>query len=366
MAGTAAYFAIVGIMSIFVGTPIAALVMGTVIEAGKVVGVSWIYRYWNERTTLKYAMIPLVLIAMMLTSMGIFGMLSKSFIEQNAPVGNNAAQIERLDQRVARERSKITDAETIILQLDDTVRTLIEYDKISGPDGARAVREGQEEQRAQLATLIDNAEDRISEYEDEKFTLSQELRQLELEVGPVKYIAELIYEDPTSQIEDAVRIVIIAFIFVFDPMAILLLMAANFTFIQRKPTRTLPDDSYELEDPLVASSADDDVPGKDLINLIDADEYEPEPDREPDSPKPISKTKNSSRDREWLKSIPKKDEDVDGETLIKVIQTLKNRDRTSDEQALLNRFRKLATSRNIPWNVASRASVSTKNSLLKD
>jgi len=246
MAGTAAVFAIFGIVAIFSGLPIHALVMGSVIELGKVVGVSWIYRNWTEPTKIKYAMLPLVLIAMLLTSMGIFGLLSKAHIEQTAPVTNNTAQIERLDQRINREEARIADAETVIAQLDETVQTLIEYDKISGDDGARAVREGQQEQRDLLATTIDEAQNRIDQYEDEKLQLGNELRSLEMEVGPIKYIAEIVYGNSEDNLEDAVRWAIIAFIFVFDPMAILLLMAANYSLMNRAskkkspPTKTDP------------------------------------------------------------------------------------------------------------------------------
>lgn len=94
MATVAAWFAIAGIMAVFAGAPIPALIMGIVVEAGKIIGVSWIYRYWKEKTKLKWAMVPVVVVAVLLTSMGIFGFLSKAHIEQNAPVGNNIAKIE--------------------------------------------------------------------------------------------------------------------------------------------------------------------------------------------------------------------------------------------------------------------------------
>lgn len=245
-AATAAWFAIVGIVALFSGEPVFGLghipiiIMGMVVEACKLVGVSWVYRHWNEKTKLKFVAIPLIIVAMGLTSMGIFGFLSKAHLEQNAPVSNNTLKIERLDQRITREQSRINDAETVIEQLDKQVQTLIEYDKISGPNGSRAVRAGQEEQRNELRDTIDESQDKIDEYQDEKLVLNQEIRALELEVGPVKYIAEIIYEDPKSKIEDAVRVVIFAFIFVFDPMAIILLMAANHTLMQRQPQRKNP------------------------------------------------------------------------------------------------------------------------------
>ena len=230
----AAWFAVEGIMAIFAGLAIYAMIMGIVIEAGKVVGVTWIYRHWAEKTRLKYVMIPFVLVMMLLTSMGIFGLLSKAHLEQTAPVTNNSAKIERLDQRITRERSEIADAETEINQLDETLQVLIDANIISDPvRGARVVRINQQPQRDFLKNTIDESMDSIDEYEDQKLVYNQELNELELEVGPVKYIAALIYENPEDSLDEAVRIVIIAFIFVFDPMAVLLLMAGNYTLMGR-------------------------------------------------------------------------------------------------------------------------------------
>jgi multisubunit Na+/H+ antiporter MnhG subunit len=239
MATVAAVFAIYGIIAIFAGMPEFALVMGAVIELGKVVGVSWLYRNWNEPTKIKYAMLPLVLLAMLLTSMGIFGMLSKAHLEQTAPVSNNQLQIERIEQQISREQAKIIDSDSIISQLDQSVQVLINFDRIRGPDGALAIRDQQAPQRDMLREIITEAQKEIDQLEDRKLELSQELRSVELEVGPIKYIAELVYGKETTEIDQAVRLVIIAFIFVFDPMAILLLMAANYTLDQRKQAKEL-------------------------------------------------------------------------------------------------------------------------------
>lgn len=230
----AAWFAIEGIMAIFAGLPIYAMIMGIVIEGAKVVGVTWIYRHWDFKTKLKYFMIPFTIVMMLLTSMGIFGLLSKAHLEQTGPVTNNTAKIERLDLRITRERTDVTDAEARIAQLDETLQVLIDASIISDPvRGARVVREKQKPERDLLKTEIDESFDAIDGYEDEKLALNQALNELELEVGPIKYIAALYYAEPQDNLDKAVRVVIIAFIFVFDPMAILLLMAANYTLMGR-------------------------------------------------------------------------------------------------------------------------------------
>lgn len=373
LAATAAWFAIVGIVALFGGNPIPVMIMGAGIELAKIVGVSWLYRNWEEANwRLKWPGVFLVLVVMMLTSMGIFGFLSKAHIEQNADVGNNTLQIERLDQRIAREQAvidreqdKINSADSVIQQLDTTVSTLIEYDKISGPDGARAVREGQQDQRDALAaeiaaaqSKIDATEDEIGELQDERLVLSQEVRELELEVGPVKYIAALIYEDPQTNLEDAVRIVIIMFIFVFDPMAIWLLMAANHVLIRNQHMWGDPDDPHNPTTPPSGN-------GEDLINLIDDEHDEPVVEAKEEKPKHAKQM----NDRAWLKDIPENDEDIDDMTVVKTLKELENRDTTAGEQQLMKRLAKLAIARNIPPSTAreiyKRADVHTRNALLK-
>ncbi len=233
MASTAAWFAIVGIMAIFAGAPMAALIMGAVIELGKVVGVSWLYRNWKEKTSLKGGIV-LVAVAMLLTSMGIFGFLSKAHLEQTVPAEANVAQIERIDLRIEREKKRIEDAEKVVGQLDSTVQALIDSKRIRGDSGAKAVRESQQAQRDELNRVINDAQDQIANLEDQKMVLTSEKQKLALEVGPVKYIAGFFYDDVESNMEVVVRWVILAFIFVFDPMAIWLLMAANYSFLNRK------------------------------------------------------------------------------------------------------------------------------------
>lgn len=235
MATVAAVFAVYGIVAIFAGMPQFALIMGSVIELGKIVGVSWLYRNWAEPTKIKYFMVPLVLLAILLTSMGIFGLLSKAHLEQTSPVANNQIQIERIDQQISREQARINDSEQVISQLDQSVQVLINFDRIRGPDGALAVRENQADQRELLRQTVESAQSQLDTLQDQKLELRQQLRVVELEVGPVKYLAELIYGDGVDRTAEAVRWVIVAFIFVFDPMAILLLMAGNYTLMNRKP-----------------------------------------------------------------------------------------------------------------------------------
>lgn len=228
IAGVAAWFSIVGLMAIFAAAPISILIMGTVLEVGKLASASWLYRNWSDAPfLLKSYLTVAVVVLMFITSMGIFGFLSKAHIEQSASVGDNNAKIARLEQRISYERRQTVDFEKIIEQLDMAVNTLVKYDKISGETGAIAVRRQQKAERDELSVNIAAVQVKIDEFEDEKAVLSSEVRQFELEVGPLKYIADMIYEDSAAKLESAVRLVTLIIIFVFDPLAVLLLIAAN-------------------------------------------------------------------------------------------------------------------------------------------
>lgn len=236
LAGVAAWFSITGLIAIFAALPLSIAIMAGVLEVAKLVTASVLYRNWSTLPfTIKSYLTTAVIVLMFITSLGIFGYLSKAHIEQGAPIGDNHAKIERLEQRIEKERRVISDAESEIEQLDGAVRVLIEYDKISGPDGSRAVREGQQPKRDELATTIQTSETRIDEYLDEKAELATEIRAFETEIGPIKYIAALAYDEPEAHYEEAVRYIILLLIFVFDPLAVLLLIAANHIQMQLKP-----------------------------------------------------------------------------------------------------------------------------------
>jgi len=234
LAGTAGWFSIVGLMAIFASSPYSIAIMAAGLESAKLVTASWLYRNWKSAPAImKYPLTMMVIVLMLITSLGIFGFLSKSHIEQGAPVGNNVAKIERLDQKITREQKELDDAQSVVLQLDNAVKVLQEYDRIRGPEGAIAVRKGQKEERADLKAIIDEAQENIDKFEDERFELQSTVRAFEVEVGPIKYVADMIYGDKAgkSALESAVRWLIMVIIFVFDPLAVLLLIAANYSLI---------------------------------------------------------------------------------------------------------------------------------------
>ncbi|MDA8940546.1 hypothetical protein N9H34_00285 [bacterium] len=245
----AGYFSIVGLMAIFPAAAEPILAMGVVLEVAKLVTASWLYRYWNKTAlAMKSYFTIAVIILSVITSMGIFGFLSKAHLEHSVSTGDNTLQVARLDRRIETEQRRIADAETVLAQLDDTVQTLIDYDRIRGDDGAIATRESQSAEREELNASIDAAVAAIDALSEEKLVLETEQLLIEVEVGPLLYVAEMVYGDTDKEtLDKTVRFVIILLILVFDPLAILLVVAANMSMKERRGESITFMSEYEFE-----------------------------------------------------------------------------------------------------------------------
>jgi hypothetical protein len=229
LSGVAGWYSIIGLTAIFSASFWPVVIMGSTLEVGKVVTTAWLHRNWSVAPrTIKYYLTVAVIVLMFITSMGIFGFLSRAHIEQTVNTADNTVLIQQLDSKIDRENKKISDAETVVQQLDNSVKVLQDAQRLRGKDGAIAVREGQKQERASLQTIIEAAMTEIDKLQTERTKLAVEQTKLEAEVGPLKYIAELIYSNADkNQLEAAVRWVIIILVLVFDPLALLLLIAAN-------------------------------------------------------------------------------------------------------------------------------------------
>jgi hypothetical protein len=226
-----AYYSIAGLAAIFAAAVIPIIVMGGVLEFAKLVVASWLYRSWKDvpllmRTYFSFALI----ILMLLTSMGIFGFLSKAHLDQAVPTGDVASKIALFDEKLKTEKENIDAARAQLKQLDAQVdQTIGRSEDSKGVERSLQIRRGQQKERSLLLAEIGSAQSRIARLNEERAPIAAELRKVEAEVGPIKYIAALIYGDnPDNNIlEKAVRVVIIMIVLVFDPLAVLLLMAAN-------------------------------------------------------------------------------------------------------------------------------------------
>ena len=193
---------------------------------------------------------------MVITSLGIFGFLSKAHLEHSISTGGtNELRISNLERQIGNQQRIITDSEKVLSQLDQTVQVLLDADRIRGRSGALATRKDQAEERDVLNQSINDAYGVIEQYQKELSPLQQEKLAIEVEVGPLKYIAELIYgNEAEDYFDEAVRIVILLLIFTFDPLAIVLLLAANQGFMSRKKERLVAfdmDNVADIEDNLV-------------------------------------------------------------------------------------------------------------------
>jgi len=226
-----AYYSIAGLTAIFAAAVIPIMIMGGVLEFAKLVVASWLYRTWKYVPIIMRAYFTCALIILMsLTSMGIFGYLSKAHLDQAVPTGDVASKIEIIDQKLKTEKENVESARNAIKQLDAQVDQAIgRSDSTQGVERSVQIRRGQQKERSALLADIGSAQTRIARLNEERAPIAAELRKVEAEVGPIKYIAALLYGDNPDQgiLEKAVRIVIIMIVIVFDPLAVLLLMAAN-------------------------------------------------------------------------------------------------------------------------------------------
>ena len=225
VSAVAGYFSIVGLMAIFPAAAMSILAMGVVLEIAKLVTASWLYQNWERANLLMKAyFVPSVAILSIITSMGIFGFLSKAHIDQGVESGDATAKIERLDNRINANERDVARAQKTLDAFDATLDRFTELGYITR--GLEARKE-QTEEREAMRAIIEKAEAENDKLYDERSELSAEVRAFEVEVGPIKYIADLIYEDGRENLEEAVRAVIIMLVLVFDPLAILLVVAAN-------------------------------------------------------------------------------------------------------------------------------------------
>jgi len=276
LAAVAAYFSIIGLTTIFPGVFWSIVIMGTALEVGKLVTAVWLHRNWKTSGKLiKYYLSIAVIVLSGITSMGIFGFLSKSHIEQEAGASQYVSQISMLDKKLASIESKKVSLETqkktneqlksddyLSLQrlndrlkdLDSIIIQIRDKGGFSTSSKIEKERENQSQERKSISKNKQDIQNRIDSYRVklenqifpelekleenyltinlDKTKIELQLKQLEAEIGPVKYIAELIsdFGGPEVNSESAVRMVILILIFVFDPLAILLVVAASSTF----------------------------------------------------------------------------------------------------------------------------------------
>ncbi len=241
----AIYYSVLGLAAIFAAAVIPIVVMGSILEVSKLVTAWWLKANWTRAPfLLKYYMLIAVVVLMVITSMGIFGFLSKAHTDQVIPSGDIMSKVALIDEKINNERETIANARTLLNQLDKAVTDISAagdreiklrdggVQTQSAAERSLQVRRAQARDRDALTKTINESQNRIVKLQEEKAPIASQLRAVEAEVGPIKYIAKLIYGDNPDQnlLEKAVTWVIIIIVFVFDPLAVLLLLASQLSF----------------------------------------------------------------------------------------------------------------------------------------
>lgn len=236
----AAGYSIIGLATLFAGAVIPIIAMGSALEVGKLVVASWLYRNWNSSLlpkTIKYYLTTAVVVLIFITSIGIFGFLSKAHLDQVKPTTGNTLNIQVIDKQINQQQVIVDRAEKTLNSLDKALDKYIDMEYVSR--GLKE-REKQKVERDQLNKTITEATAKIVELNKNKSQIELEQIKIEAEVGPLKYIAELIYgDDAKSHFDEAVRIIILILIFVFDPLAVLMLIAANISIREYQLKKSL-------------------------------------------------------------------------------------------------------------------------------
>jgi len=234
ISAVAIWYSVAGLVAIFAAAVVPIVIMGVVLEVSKLIATIWLKWNWKRAPVLirTYLLIAITVL-MLLTSMGIFGFLSKAHLDQAVPTGDVSAKVTLIDEKIKTEKDNIETARKALAQMDAQVdQVLGRTDDARGAERAVQIRRNQARERTALQSDIAKAQTAIAKLNEEKAPIAAELRQVEAKVGPIKYIASLIYgDDPEDNLlERAVRWVIIIIVLVFDPLAVVLLLASQYSF----------------------------------------------------------------------------------------------------------------------------------------
>jgi hypothetical protein len=273
----AAYYSIVGLTAIFAAAFVPIVIMGTALEIGKVTAAVWLKINWaRSNFVYKLYLVPAVIVLMILTSMGIFGFLSKAHSDQNLVSGDIQARLAIIDEKIKISKENIEVNRKALKQLDEAVdQTMSRSTNEQGADKAVSLRRNQQKDRNRLLAEITSEQKLISQLNEEAAPIRAQVRQVEAEVGPIKYIAALLYGDNlnTNLLEQAVRIVIIIIVIVFDPLALVLILAAQQSLRWAKEDR-----KKAVEDPVAVPT---DTLEQEKTSMSEIQEEQPQVEQKP-------------------------------------------------------------------------------------
>ena len=252
ISAVAIYYSVIGLAAIFAAAAIPIYIMGGSLEVAKLVCASWLKENWHRAPRfMKYYMITAVLVLMFITSMGIFGFLSKAHSDQSLVSGDVTSKIAIYDEKIKTAKDNIDVNRKALKQMDEAVDQVMGRSQDEkGADKAVALRRAQQKERARLQSEIAAEQKTVSILAEERAPIAAEIRKVEAEVGPIKYIAAFVYGDnpDANLLERAVTWVIILIVIVFDPLAVIMLLAAQMTFGWLKEEKEKIKPAYEPDD----------------------------------------------------------------------------------------------------------------------
>ena len=259
----AAYYSIIGLMAIFAGATTAIAIMGIVLEIGKLICASWTFQNWKTSPlSIRSYFISAIVVLMLITSLGIFGFLSRAHITQSSPTSLMEERIERINLKVNQRQNQVNRYQGRLDTLDKALERYIELGAIS--KGLAKIGAMDNETNL-LKTKISNLEMEIDGLTDEKYVLKTNISLAEVETGPIRYVASMLYDDVSeSQLEEAVRWIIILLIFVFDPLAVIMVIAANISLRDYRKERKMATKTVTVMP---------DLSGKEIIDKENVSEY---------------------------------------------------------------------------------------------
>ena len=242
-----AYYSILGLAALFAGAYWAVVTMGITLEVAKLVTVSWLYRNWKLDLlpqSIRMYLLSAVLMLMFITSIGIFGFLSKAHLDTAAPNTGNRLLVKNIERQIDSEKKAITGAQKIVDQLDKALDKVIDKDA----DKGLIERQKQTTERNKVNNIIANSSKKITDLSNQKLKYDKDQLSIDKEVGPFKYVAEILFGDADDgNLDRAVRFIIICLILVFDPLAVLMLVAVNVSIKEYQRNKGIINKEQELE-----------------------------------------------------------------------------------------------------------------------
>jgi hypothetical protein len=280
ISAVAIYYSVAGLVAIFAAAAVPIIVMGVALELSKLVATVWLKLNWQRAPIfIRTYLLIAIIILMVITSMGIFGFLSKAHSDNSLVSGDVQSKIAIYDDKIKTQKENIEANRKALKQMDEGVdQVLGRSTDEKGADKAVAMRRSQQKERGRLQAEISQSQKSIAELNDARAPIAAEVRKVEAEVGPIKYIAAFVYGDnpDANVLEKAVTWVIIIIVSVFDPLAVILLLASQYSFQWfRQEREKQEEEKFELPDSLYIPDPEEEKFQESLVAQNDS-KYEPD------------------------------------------------------------------------------------------